>query len=380
MATANKKDADPNNANATTPGSTTPPAFFVTWDEDGEPGSGLPTNLWATLLDINWEIWTYPSGDLKGKYQLVLSTQWLADDRNIGVNHDGVFENQESCGKLMNHLPSYDGLTPAELTGFQSMDQLRQFVAQLASGATQADGSPLLPDGTTIKAGQLVYIGEKVPTEKKHVLPNPDTKGAQQKRSLLTTMKDSQIPLPSDARDIHYFRGIRAYLVRMPHVTSMGLPGYGSKNRKDGRESEVLCITQIDPASVANLGKHMGAALTADGGSKPNGATVGAPAAQASAGAATGTAGGTSALAGVNPDVMQHIDRFLELVATEVGEKGSADFATMRTAIISGLKPTDKAKANGAVNQLVLKPENSWWWGQNGLAIDKEGKTITFAE
>lgn len=389
MATANKKDTDPN----TTMSSTNPNAWYVTWDEDGEPGSGLPTNLWATLLDINWTIWTYPSGDNKGKYLLALETLWLADDRTIGVNHDGVFPDQESAGKLMNHLPSYDGVTPAELTGFKDMDQLRAFVGLLGNGAqtrnsdgsvsyapaTNQDGSPLLPEGTEIKAGQLVYIGEKVPTEKKHILPNPDTKAAQQKRSFITTLKDNQIALPSDARDIHYFRGIRAYLVRMPHVTSMGLPGYGSKNRKDGRESEVLCVTQIDPQSVANLGKHMSAALTPDGGSKPNGATAGAAVGGAAGVAGNAGAGAsTGASTGINADVQQFADKFAEIAIATISDEngtGSADFATVRSAVSKGLKGGEMAKAIGTVNKLR---SNAQWWADNGLKLESD--SISLAE
>lgn len=377
MATT-KKDTDPGQTTGTSsnPASGAPPAFFVTWDEDGEPGSGLPTNLWATLLDINWSIWTYPSGDNKGKYLLTLETNWLADDRTIGVNHDGVFDNQESCGKLMNHLPSYDGVNPAELMGFKSMDQLRQFVKQLADGATQQDGSPLLPEGTVIKAGQLIYIGEKVPTEKKHVLPNPDTKGAQQKRSLITAMKDNQIALPADARDIHYFRGLRAYLVRMPHVTSLGLPGYGSKNRKDGRESEVLCVTQIDPASVANLGKHMAAALSPDGSAKPNGST-GASVGVAQGGATPQAGAAASTAEGVKPDLQGYVDKFLDVVTTALGDNEKVDFATTRSTSITGYIGSDKAKANAAINKLK---DNPAWWGENGLALSADKNTITFAE
>lgn len=380
MATANKKDADPNIA---TSGVATSgiPAPYVSWDPDdfGEPGSGLFNNLWATVLDKNFALWTYPSGEAKGKYQLVVETTYLADDRTLGANHDGVFTNQESCGKLLNHLPSHDGQTPAELTGFKDMAQLRQFVKQLSEGATQPDGSPLIPEGTEIKAGRLCWIGERAPESNKSMGINPDCKGAQDLRSIVTTMKDSSIALPGPEfkGDLHYFRGLRCYLVRMPHVTSQGLPGFKGSNRKDSRESEVLCVTLIDPASVANLGKHMGAALTADGGSKPNGvATAGsAPAAQTQAGAAANVASST---AGINADVQVYADKFAEIametITTDNGN-GTADFTTVRSAVSKGLKGGEMAKAIGTVNKLRA---NAQWWVDNGLRL--EGDSISLAE
>lgn len=375
MATT-KKDIDPGTAQV----SSAPPAFFVSWDPEdfGEPGTGLFTKLWATILDKNFALWTYPSGEHKGKYQLVVQTTYLADDRAIGANHDGIFTDEESCGKLLNHLPSHDGATPAELTGFKDMNQLRQFVKQLADGATQSDGSPLIPDGTEIKAGRLCWIGERAPDSNKAAGINPDCKGAQDLRSIVTTMKDSGIPLPGPEfkGDLHYFRGMRAYLVRMPHVTSQGLPGYKGDNRKNNRESEVLCVTQIDPASVANLGKHMAAPLTADGSAKPNGST--------GAGAVAGTAQGTPPQAagspaagstGINADVQQYADRFAEIAMETISESNAADFATVRSAVSKGLKGGEMAKAIGTVNKLRA---NAQWWADNGLKL--EGDTISLAE
>lgn len=379
MATA-KKD-DPN-----TTQNTAPPAWYVSWDfEDfGEPGTGLFTKLWATILDKNFALWTYPSGEHKGKYQLVVQTTYLADDRTIGANHDGVFTDEESCGKLLNHLPSHDGATPAELTGFKDMDQLRQFVKQLSDGATQQDGSPLIPDGTQIAAGRLCWIGERAPESNKAAGINPDCKGAQDLRSIVTTMKDSGIALPGAEfkGDLHYFRGMRAYLVRMPHVTSQGLPGYKGDNRKNNRESEVLCVTQIDPASVANLGKHMGAALTTDGGAKPNGSTGQA---NGLAGASAGVvgvsgafAGGASASTGINADVQVYADKFAEIAMEALSDDngtGTADFATVRSGVSKGLKGGEMAKAIGTVNKLRA---NAQWWADNGLKL--EGDTISLAE
>lgn len=367
--TGNKKDDS-------TMQNTTPPAFFVSWDPEdfGEPGTGLFTKLWATVLDKNFALWTYPSGEHKGKYQLVVQTTYLADDRTMGANHDGLFTDEESCGKLINHLPSHDGVTPAELTGFKSMDQLRQFVKQLSDGATQQDGSPLIPDGTQIAAGRLCWIGERAPESNKAAGINPDCKGAQDLRSIVTTMKDSGIVLPGAEfkGDLHYFRGMRAYLVRMPHVTSQGLPGYKDANRKSNRESEVLCVTQIDPASVANLGKHMAAPLTTDGSTKPNGSTG------ASATPQAGVAGGTPAGTGINADVQQFVDRFAEVAMETISDEngtGSADFATVRSAVSKGLKGGEMAKAIGTVNKLR---SNAQWWADNGLKL--EGDSISLAE
>lgn len=371
---ATKKDTE--TTTATSPG--TPPAFFVSWDPEdfGEPGSGLFNNLWATVLDKNFALWTYPSGEAKGKYLLVVETTYLADDRTVGENHDGVFKNQESCGRLLNHLPSHDGQTPAELTGFKDMGQLRQFVKNLADGATQADGSPLIPDGTEIKAGRLCWIGERVPEKMKDMGINPDCKGAQDLRSIVTTMKDNGIPMPGPEfkGDLHYFRGMRAYLVRMPHVTSQGLPGFKGESRKNQRESEVLCVTQIDPASVPNLGKHMGAALTPDGSAKPNGA-VGQATVQGATPASQSAVGSNGGGTGINADVQQYADKFAEIAMETISENGSADFATVRSAVSKGLKGGEMAKAIGTVNKLRA---NAQWWADNGLKLD--GDVVSLAE
>jgi len=54
---------------------------------------------------------------------------------------------------------------------------------------------------------------------------------------------------------------------------------------------------------------------------------------------------------------------------------GTADFATVRSAVSKGLKGGEMAKAIGTVNKLRA---NAQWWADNGLKL--EGDVISLAE